>query len=197
MLRRGRRQLAGIGERAVAEGLGVAEFHETTRDTHDFGRRIGQLPEQRQGDGKYDYRSLLHRDGSVLSAVTLQDLANPDLLYRALGCKLAVGMPFKDLATSDAIFLRDVPPADDFEARRALSRLAVRLLRPLFCPRSSPSNPSPLFSHPWCTRCFVIHPADPPHIHETRHPYLSNARKCTTRTLCSTAERPRLVHPPP
>mmetsp|Transcript_745 Transcript_745/g.2261 ORF Transcript_745/g.2261 Transcript_745/m.2261 type:complete len:737 (+) Transcript_745:186-2396(+) len=118
------RQLAGIGERAVAEGLGVAEFHETTRDTHDFGRRIGQLPEQRQGDGKYDYRSLLHRDGSVLSAVTLQDLANPDLLYRALGCKLAVGMPFKDLATSDAIFLRDVPPADDFEARRALSRLA-------------------------------------------------------------------------
>lgn len=35
-------------------------------------------------------------------------------------------MPFKDLATSDAMFLRDVPPADDLYARQALSRLAVR-----------------------------------------------------------------------
>ena len=61
----------------MAEGLGVEEFRETTRDTHDFGRRVGQLPEQREGDGKYDYRPLLHRDGSVLSAVTLQVVAPP------------------------------------------------------------------------------------------------------------------------
>jgi (E)-4-hydroxy-3-methylbut-2-enyl-diphosphate synthase len=47
-------------------------------------------------------------------------------MYRALGCKLAVGMPFKDLATSDSLFLRDIPAADDKDARLALSRLAVR-----------------------------------------------------------------------
>jgi GcpE protein len=67
-----RRMLAGWGERAVATGLGIEEYHETTRDTHDFGRRVGQLPEQRQTDGEVDYRSLLHRDGSVLSAITLE-----------------------------------------------------------------------------------------------------------------------------
>jgi hypothetical protein len=66
------RQLAGWGERAVATGLGIEEYHETTRDTHDFGRRVGQLPEQREKDGDVDYRSLLHRDGSVLSAITLE-----------------------------------------------------------------------------------------------------------------------------
>lgn len=66
------RQLARWGERAVATGLGTEEYHETTRDTHDFGRRIGQLPEQRETDGEVDYRPLLHRDGSVLSAITLE-----------------------------------------------------------------------------------------------------------------------------
>jgi len=55
-----------------------------------------------------------------------QDLKQPELMYRALGCKMAVGMPFKDLATSDSLFLRDVPPADDKSARTALRRLAVR-----------------------------------------------------------------------
>lgn len=66
------RQLAGLGEGAVSSGLGVPEFKETTRDTHDFGRRVGDLPVQHEADGKFDYRPLLHRDGSVLSAVTLQ-----------------------------------------------------------------------------------------------------------------------------
>ncbi len=80
------RQLAGLGERAVAEGLGVEEFRETTRDTHDFGRRVGQLPEQREGDGKYDYRPLLHRDGSVLSAVTLQVMAPPTRAIESRSC---------------------------------------------------------------------------------------------------------------
>lgn len=58
--------------------------------------------------------------------ISPQDLKRPELMYRALGCKLAVGMPFKDLATSDSLFLRDIPPADDREARTALDRLAVR-----------------------------------------------------------------------
>ena len=36
-------------------------------------RRVGTLPEQREGD-KVDYRPLLHRDGSVLSVVYPKDL---------------------------------------------------------------------------------------------------------------------------
>lgn len=66
------RQLARWGERAVATGLGIEEYHESTRDIHDFGRRVGQLPEQRETDGNVDYRPLLHRDGSVLSSITLE-----------------------------------------------------------------------------------------------------------------------------
>ncbi len=55
-----------------------------------------------------------------------QDLRSPDILYRSLGCKLAVGMPFKDIATADSLLLREVPPADDGPARQALRRMAVR-----------------------------------------------------------------------
>lgn len=65
----------------------------------------------------------MRRDGSVFSAITLEDLANPDLMYRNLGCKMAVGMPFKDIASSDTVFMRKVPPADDASARKALRRL--------------------------------------------------------------------------
>ena len=35
-------------------------------------------------------------------------------------------MPFKDIATSDSLLLREVPPADDASARQALRRMAVR-----------------------------------------------------------------------
>ena len=45
------------------------------------------------------------------------------LLYRRLGCKLAVGMPFKDIATSDSIIMYELPAEGDAEARRALRRL--------------------------------------------------------------------------
>ena len=52
------------------------------------------LPVQKEGD-LVDYRGLLHRDGSVLSEVKPEDLASPDALYKSLGFKTAVGMPFK------------------------------------------------------------------------------------------------------
>jgi (E)-4-hydroxy-3-methylbut-2-enyl-diphosphate synthase len=48
------------------------------------------------------------RDGTVFSAVSLSDLKQPEALYRKLGAKLVVGMPFKDIATSDSIFMRQV-----------------------------------------------------------------------------------------
>lgn len=55
-----------------------------------------------------------------------QDLEAPEQLYRKLGAKLVVGMPFKDLATSDTLYMAQVPPSSDTTARRALKRLQVR-----------------------------------------------------------------------
>ncbi|WIA43938.1 hypothetical protein OEZ86_010335 [Tetradesmus obliquus] len=126
------KRLASLGETACSEGWGVPEFSETTRDTHTFSRRVGVLPEQREGD-ELDFRPLLHRDGTVFSAVSLADLKQPEALYRKLGAKLVVGMPFKDIATSDSIFMRQLPAESDAEARRALRRLqevGVHVLAP-------------------------------------------------------------------
>lgn len=114
-------RLANLGTTAAKQGWGVEPFAET-RDTHAFSRRVGDLPHQEEGDA-LDYRSLLHRDGTVYSAVTPAALSSPEALYRQLGAKLVVGMPFKDIATSDSIFMREVPPTSDKEGRRALRRL--------------------------------------------------------------------------
>ncbi|KAL6776847.1 HDS1 [Auxenochlorella protothecoides x Auxenochlorella symbiontica] len=113
--------LAALGTRAQTEQWGVEPFEEH-RDTHLFNRRVGELPGQKEGD-VLDMRSILHRDGSVISSLSLEDLRTPETTYRNLGCKMAVGMPFKDIATSDSIFLREVPAEDDAQARRALRRL--------------------------------------------------------------------------
>jgi hypothetical protein len=55
----------------------------------------------------------------------MQDLERPELMYRKLGAKLVVGMPFKDLATSDTLILPEVPSSSQPETRRALARLQV------------------------------------------------------------------------
>lgn len=47
------------------------------------------------------------------------------MTYRRLGAKLVVGMPFKDLATADTIFMSELPAASDAAGRRALKRLQV------------------------------------------------------------------------
>ena len=65
------RRLAGFGEKACREGFGIEAFEEKHRNIHTFVRRVSRLPEQRDGD-TVDYRSLLHRDGSVLSAISLE-----------------------------------------------------------------------------------------------------------------------------
>ena len=64
------RQLAGLGQAACKGEWGVEPFKNNTRDITDFAKRSGQLPQQREGD-EIDFRSILHRDGSVLSAPTL------------------------------------------------------------------------------------------------------------------------------
>eukprot|EP00879_Flechtneria_rotunda_P000533 GHRR01000637.1.p1 GENE.GHRR01000637.1~~GHRR01000637.1.p1 ORF type:complete len:730 (+),score=224.04 GHRR01000637.1:217-2406(+) len=126
------RRLASLGETACKEGWGVPEFQEVTRDTHTFSRRVGLLPAQKEED-ELDYRPLLHRDGTVFSAVSLSELDAPEQLYRKLGAKLVVGMPFKDIATSDSIFMRQLPVSGDADGRRALRRLqdvGVHILAP-------------------------------------------------------------------
>merc|ERR1711988_2083811 len=40
-----------------------------------------------------------------------------------LGCKLVLGLPFKDIATSDSILLTSVPAKDDSAAWQTLKRL--------------------------------------------------------------------------
>nr|AHA11129.1 chloroplast 4-hydroxy-3-methylbut-2-enyl diphosphate synthase [Picrorhiza kurrooa] len=122
------RRLANLGMKASELQKGVAPFEEKHRRYFDFQRRSGQLPVQKEGE-EVDYRGALHRDGSVLMSVSLdqlkapQLLKSPELLYKSLAAKLSVGMPFKDLATVDSILLRELPPVDDKDARLALKRL--------------------------------------------------------------------------
>ena len=59
-----------------------------------------------------------------------QDLERPEAMYRKLGAKLVVGMPFKDQATSDTLLLAEVPPSSQPDQRRALARLQVLFLHP-------------------------------------------------------------------
>ncbi len=56
----------------------MAPFPETTRDTHTFKRRVGDLPVQRAGED-LDFRGVLHRDGTVFSAVSPADLKTPEV----------------------------------------------------------------------------------------------------------------------
>ncbi|KAK7324943.1 hypothetical protein VNO77_28913 [Canavalia gladiata] len=116
------RRLANLGMRTSELQKGVAPFEEKHRRYFDFQRRTGQLPVQKEGE-EVDYRGVLHRDGSVLMSVSLDQLKVPELLYKSLAAKLIVGMPFKDLATVDSILLRELPPVDDDDARLALKRL--------------------------------------------------------------------------
>jgi len=102
----------------------AVKSYKDTRDVTSYQRRAGSLPEQREGDVT-DVRGFLHRDGSVFSVVTPDMLSkeNVQYLYQELGCKTAVGMPFKDIATSDSIYMPTIPPSSDTDARTALRRL--------------------------------------------------------------------------
>ena len=55
----------------------------------------------------------------------LQDLEGAEGTYKRLGAKLVVGMPFKDIATSDTLLMHSVPSRQDAAGRRALKRLQV------------------------------------------------------------------------
>ena len=124
-------ELAGeqLEAKAREEQAAVPKFMDS-RDVTTFDRRRGSLPEQRDDD-VYDYRGLLHRDGSAYGAVSLAELQGcaalgglgDAALFRALGAlvdELPPGpdgvpklLPRRDVATVDAILLREAPSADD------------------------------------------------------------------------------------
>lgn len=126
-------RLANLGTRAAELRKGVAPFEEKNRRYFDFQRRSGQLPVQKGGE-EVDYRGVLHRDGSVLMSVSLDQLKTPEIFYKSLAAKLVIGMPFKDLATVDSILLWELPAVEDADARLALKRLidvSMGVLTPL------------------------------------------------------------------
>merc|ERR1719171_2058860 len=117
------RTLAQLGDEAVSDAnrqkaQNVIEFDDSeTRPITSFTRREVTLDESIYTD---EFQAL-HRDGSVLTAVSASDLEDEQGLYAKLGMKTAVGMPFKDVASSDSIVLSEVP--SDKTQLRTLSRL--------------------------------------------------------------------------
>lgn len=95
-----------------------------TRDITTYNRRVGVLPSKKEGE-KVDVSLFLNAKGSMMSTVLSWQLAKDSApyLYKELGFKTAVGMPFKDIATSDSIFMRTLPANDDVDARMALRRM--------------------------------------------------------------------------
>lgn len=123
-----------INPEAAARQEATKKYSDT-RDITTFSRRKGAMIEANEEES-IDASGFLNADGSVVSVVSPEMLTKENIpyLYAGLGCKTAVGMPFKDIATSDSIFLTTVPPATDSDARTALRRLAevsVGLIAPV------------------------------------------------------------------
>ncbi|GKY91264.1 hypothetical protein MPSEU_000099000 [Mayamaea pseudoterrestris] len=116
-------RVAAVSPEAAARQKAVRQYVDT-RDITSFARRQGELPAKRDGDA-VDVSGFLNAQGSVISCVDPRMFTkeSAQYLYQDLGCKTAVGMPFKDIATSDSILLRTIPPSSDVEARKHIRRL--------------------------------------------------------------------------
>ncbi|XP_034219570.1 4-hydroxy-3-methylbut-2-en-1-yl diphosphate synthase (ferredoxin), chloroplastic isoform X2 [Prunus dulcis] len=91
------RRLANLGKRAADLQQGVAPFEEKHRHYFDFQRRSGQLPMQKEGE-EVDYRGVLHRDGSVLMSVSLNQLKRL-ALKRLIDVSMGVITPLSEQLT--------------------------------------------------------------------------------------------------
>jgi (E)-4-hydroxy-3-methylbut-2-enyl-diphosphate synthase len=116
-------RLAATNPEAAERQRAVKKYVDT-RDITTYARRVGDLPEKKEGE-KVDVSLFLNPNGSVISTVDPKMLSadSAPYLYKELGFKTAVGMPFKDIATSDSIFMRTLPDADDSQRRTALRRM--------------------------------------------------------------------------
>lgn len=100
----------------------IPNWEETSRNFMEFTKRRGDLPAQLPDDPA-DVRGFLHRDGSVLATIYPKDWADADKMYRSLGCKMSMGLPFRDIATADTLYLPEVPAVDDKAARKTFKRV--------------------------------------------------------------------------
>ncbi|KAM3242084.1 hypothetical protein ACQJBY_054655 [Aegilops geniculata] len=91
------RRLANLGTQAANLQIGVAPFEEKHRRYFDFQRRSGQLPLQKEGEA-VDYRGVLHRDGSVLMSVSLDQLKRL-ALKRLVDISMGVLTPLPEQST--------------------------------------------------------------------------------------------------
>ncbi|KAM3226728.1 hypothetical protein ACQJBY_059010 [Aegilops geniculata] len=91
------RRLANLGTQAANLQIGVAPFEEKHRRYFDFQRRSGQLPLQKEGEA-VDYRGVLHRDGSVLMSVSLDQLKRL-ALKRLVDISMGVLTPLSEQLT--------------------------------------------------------------------------------------------------
>jgi len=116
-------RLAATNPEAAARQSAVKTYVDT-RDTTNYARRRGELPQKNEGE-KADVSLFLNDNGSVISTIQPKMLSADSCpyLYKELGFKTAVGMPFKDIATSDSVFMRTLPAADDSVARTGLRRM--------------------------------------------------------------------------
>jgi (E)-4-hydroxy-3-methylbut-2-enyl-diphosphate synthase len=116
-------RVAAKNPEAAARQSAVRKYVDT-RDTTTYARRVGTLPTKKEGE-QVEVDKFLNPNGSVLSTIDPKMLSegNAPYLYKELGFKTAVGMPFKDIATADSLFMRNLPPADDSKARTALRRM--------------------------------------------------------------------------
>jgi len=116
-------RLAAKNPDAAARQSAVKKYVDT-RDITTYARRVGTLPTKKEGE-KVDVEQFMNPNGSVFSAIDPKMLSadSAPYLYKELGFKTAVGMPFKDIATSDSVFMRSLPAEDNAAARTALRRM--------------------------------------------------------------------------
>lgn len=116
-------RLAATSAEAAARQSAVKKYVDT-RDITTYARRVGTLPAKKDEE-MVDVGLFLNPNGSILSAIDPKMLSegSAPYLYKELGFKNAVGMPFKDIATSDSVFMRNLPAIDDTNARTGLRRM--------------------------------------------------------------------------
>lgn len=105
-----------------------------TRDFQSYSRRHGNVeglgevdPEEPRTSGAW-----LNSNGSVIIEVSgdMFTKENADYLYQALGFKLSLGMPFRDVASVDSILLTSLPAEGDMIYLKRLQDLGVGTILP-------------------------------------------------------------------
>lgn len=142
-------ELIRIGEELISSPEmfeAIPKFEETAecRNFMEFNKRRGELPNQLASD-TVDIRGMMNRDGSVFLPISVKDLEQPEELYHSIGAKTVVGLPFKDIACVDTIYLSETPSDDNKKARQTLKRLqdvAIGVMAPIEALETNPISNS-------------------------------------------------------